>query len=77
MLEQPKGSLLEYYPTWRELMRSLYDIAGSHAVPSLNYLMRTSLLAQDPRGIGTRHPKRSLKLYNVSTSIREPPEQCA
>ena len=34
-LEQPNGSLLEFYPLFRMMMRSIYECGGPNAVPSL------------------------------------------
>ena len=31
-LEQPSGSLLEYYPTWRETMNNIFRVGGPFAV---------------------------------------------
>ena len=34
-LEQPSGSVLEYYPTWRHLMAKIFDQGGVHSVPKV------------------------------------------
>lgn len=31
-LEQPGGSLLEYYPTWRMVIRKVFEWGGPYAV---------------------------------------------
>ena len=36
-LEQPSGSVLEYYPTWREVMCNIFRTGGDHAVFSLEF----------------------------------------
>ena len=36
-LEQPSGSVLEYYPTWREVMCNIFRCGGDHAVFSLEF----------------------------------------
>ena len=37
-LEQPNGSLLEYYPVFRMMMRSIYECGGPNAVPNLLWM---------------------------------------
>ncbi|CAE7655431.1 unnamed protein product [Symbiodinium sp. CCMP2592] len=34
ILEQPSGSLMEYYPTWRHLLVALFQVDGMGAVGS-------------------------------------------
>ena len=34
LLEQPSGSVLEYYPTFRQMLRMHYEFAGIYAVGS-------------------------------------------
>ena len=34
-LEQPSGSVLEYYPTWRHLMAKIFENGGVHSVPKI------------------------------------------
>ena len=35
-LEQPQGSLLEFYPTWRFILQMISKIGGPSAVMALN-----------------------------------------
>ena len=41
-LEQPDGSVLEFYPAWRTVMQSIFAIAGPRAV-SVQHLARAWL----------------------------------
>ena len=36
-LEQPSGSLLEFYPVFREMLESIFNCGGAHAVGVLDF----------------------------------------
>lgn len=38
-LEQPSGSVLEYYPTWRHLMAKIFENGGVHSVTTVRWWM--------------------------------------
>ena len=41
-VEQPGGSLMEYFPTWREVVQNIFSIGGPHAVSPLISLSQAS-----------------------------------
>ena len=44
LIEQPRSSVLEMYPTFRDLMGKLYGIAGQSAAACMHYNMAASRL---------------------------------
>lgn len=57
-LEQPSGSLLEFYPAWREVMMNICRVGGNYAVLGLNLHQR--LISADMRWC---HPPKQLLLF--------------
>jgi len=43
LLEQPFGTLFEYYPRWRDFIMKLMEIGGKNAVPLLNLTYMDSI----------------------------------
>ena len=47
-MEQPSGSLAEYYPSFREMLRNIFDIGGPTAVwvpmLSIEFLLSISVI---------------------------------
>ena len=41
-VEQPGGSLMEYFPTWRQVVQNIFSIGGPYAVSSLISLSQVS-----------------------------------
>ena len=40
--EQPGGALMEYFPTWREVVRNIFSVGGPNAVSPLISLSQAS-----------------------------------
>jgi len=77
-LEQPSGSLLEYFPTWTYVMRKIFDNGGPQAVHIVRWWMKHygSRTSKRHMGFANSPAIRRLDLGRLQVSKGPAPKTC-
>ena len=64
-VEQPSGSLLQFYPAWRETLQSIFQSGGAHAVGVLVHTSSWGTIIG-----GWDHEENNNHMYNKTNSLQ-------